>query len=160
MLLRKAIEQMYQWSNDQTTRMLASAQKLAPVHLCMHRCGAGPIVCVHVRHKQRYLFQTDIGLWLPDYGAVQSTLGEADFCHARMCFFFTFCTDLTALKIKQLHLSIFQHFEALSNKVREDDWLWLAMIEPSGRMPLVDANRHSSWGVSLSTSASRRVVWA
>lgn len=109
--------------------LMAKQQVCLPVCKSSLRCGVGPIVCVHVRHKQGYLFQTDIGLWLPDYGTVQSTLREADFCHARMCFFFTFCADLTAPKIKQLHLSIFHHFEALSNKVREDDWLWLAMIE-------------------------------
>lgn len=42
--------------------------------------------------------------WLQSYDVVQSTFSEADFCHV----------DLTALNIKQLHLSVFQHFEALS----------------------------------------------
>lgn len=51
----------------------------------------------------------------PDYGAAQSTLREADFCHARMCFFFTFCTDLTALKIEPPPNCTYQYFSILKH---------------------------------------------
>lgn len=103
------------------------------------------------KREHGYLFQTDIGLWLPRVSTCLATElrrgilnTQADLCHAKMCFFFTFCADPTVLNFfneKKTRLSTLQHIETLSIIAYETMSMKMSISKPSGRAPLVDANR-------------------